>query len=91
VLDAGHWPALWRKGSKALCGTMRQAGALAVRLGDKNDADPEPLAALTLYAGIATAGPFKRLATANRLKLRKGRGALRAVLYLRLLFLRCGN
>jgi len=89
VLDVGRWPALWRKGSQELCATMQQAGELAKRLDSKTQKDPERLAVLRLYAGIAALGPFARIGAANRLKLRKGRGLLKTVLYLRLLFLSC--
>ena len=89
VLNLKQWPVLWEKGSEELCATMQQANELANRLGNENTLKKEPLLTLIQYAKMMTCGPYARLKIANQLGLRKGRGILRLVLYLRLLLLNC--
>jgi rhamnosyltransferase len=86
LINIRKWPELWKKGTDELCQSMQQADELAKRLDEKKSRHIE---ALWNYAGIPTTGFYRRLKTANQIGLRKGRGILRPILYLRLLFLKC--
>lgn len=91
ILSIKAWPDMWKKGSEELCQTMQQANELAKRLDDRNTRHPGSVQTLFQYAKSPSADPFTRLKTANQLSLRKGRGILRLVLYLRLLLLNCSQ
>lgn len=90
MLNFREWHGLWRKGTKELCQTMQQANELAIRLQKEKTQNPELLRMLFQYAEMTATGPYARLKTANQLGLRKDRGILRFVLYLRLLRFNCG-
>ncbi|MFC1776855.1 glycosyltransferase family 2 protein [Pseudomonadota bacterium] len=91
LIKMKEWPGLWRSGADELCQTMRQAGKLAKRLKKREIRSVESFEMLSNYAGIPNTGFYKRLKTANQMGLRKGRGVLRFILYLRLLSLSCGR
>jgi len=91
ILNVGQWPALWGKGSTELCMTIQQAKELEKRIKNESNQHPELFHVLSQYTRMTRTGVYNRLKIVNQLGLRKGRGALRFVLYLRLLFLNCSR
>jgi glycosyltransferase involved in cell wall biosynthesis len=89
LVNVKQWPTLWHKGSTELCMTMQQAKELTKRIEQRNSTDPELFHQLKRYTSITGSGLSDRLKIASQLGLRQGRGTLRFVLYLRLLFLNC--
>jgi glycosyltransferase involved in cell wall biosynthesis len=87
IFDIRNWCNLWRNGNIELHQSMSQASLLSARLENSELEVQLAIDKLNLYGSIASMNIVNRIGTARRMELRKGRGLVRLILIMRLVFM----
>ena len=85
------WVAGWKCGNKEFLSTVNQSMAFQLAMTDRLQKEPELLATLVRYSGLATATPWQRLRTLRQCGLWRSHWLLNGVMVMRMLLLPRGS